>query len=308
MRGASPTISVDVRRGFERGLEVNAEEWLAWARTPGHDAAFWDMNPPAFCELIPAPGLRTVDVGCGEGRVGRMLAELGHRVRGVDSSPTLVDAATGCRRLRRGRLRRRGSAAVVPNSYDVAVVFMCLMDMPDSAAAVREIARVLVPGGCLCIALTHPLNGTAEFLDDYFTERVFDERVEADGLSMRFVGRERPIGHYTRVLADSGFVIEELRGPYPSAEAVARTPRLAAATKRPWTLRSALGCFERVLRSMLTKQGGGWFGYGCAPVLSTRCRAWNYVRVRARRVAAGERVRSGFLGEVGLPPLGLHAT
>ena len=77
--------------------EVNAEEWLAWARTPGHDAAFWDMNAPAFCELLPAPGLRTVDVGCGEGRVGRMLADLGHRVRGLDSSPTLVDAAQGAR-------------------------------------------------------------------------------------------------------------------------------------------------------------------------------------------------------------------
>lgn len=216
--------------------EVNAEEWLAWARTPGHDAAFWDMNAPAFCELLPAPGLGTVDVGCGEGRVGRMLADLGHRVRGLDSSPTLVDAARGAGGYEEVVCGDAAALPWAPNSYDLAVAFMCLMDMPDSAAAVREIARVLVPGGCLCIALTHPLNGTAEFLGDYFTERVFDERVEAGGLSMRFIGRERSIGHYTRVLADSGFVIEELCEPYPSAEAVARTPRLAGATKRPWTL------------------------------------------------------------------------
>lgn len=216
--------------------EGNASDWLAWARTPGHDAAFWEMNAPAFCELLPAPGLGAVDVGCGEGRVGRMLAELGHRVWGLDSSPTLVDAARAAGGYEEVVC---GDAVALPwssDSCDLAVAFMCLMDMPDAAAAVREIARVLVPGGRLCIALTHPLNGTAEFLDDYFNERAFDEQVDAGGLSMRFVGYERPIGHYTRALADAGFVIEELREPQPSAEAIARTPRLAAATKRPWTL------------------------------------------------------------------------
>lgn len=216
--------------------ESNAAQWLAWTRAPGHDAAFWNMNAPAFRELLPAPGLGAVDVGCGEGRVGRMLADLGYRVRGLDSSPTLVDAARAAGGYEEVVCGDAGALPWPPDSYDLAVAFMCLMDMADHAAAVREIARVLVPGGRLCIALTHPLNGTAEFLGDYFHERVFDERVEAGGLSMRFVGRERPIGDYTRALADAGFVIEELREPRPSAEAIARAPRLAAAAERPWTL------------------------------------------------------------------------
>lgn len=223
--------------------EENATDWLSWARTPGHDAAFWDMNAPAFRELLPAPGVGAVDVGCGEGRVGRMLSELGHRVRGLDSSPTLVDAARAAEGYDEVVC---GDAAALPwpsDTCDLAVAFMSLMDMSDHAAAVREIARVLLPGGRLCIALTHPLNGTAEFLDDYFNERVFDERVEVSGLSMRFVGRERPLGHYTRALADAGFVIEEFTEPRPSDEAIARTPRLAAAANRPWTLliRARLG-------------------------------------------------------------------
>lgn len=115
-----------------------------------------------------------------------MLAELGHTVRGLDCSPTLVDAARAAGGYEEVVC---GDAVALPwssNSCDLAVAFMCLMDMPDPAAAVREIARVLVPGGRLCIALTHPFNGTAEFLDDYFNERRFDEQVDADGLSMRF--------------------------------------------------------------------------------------------------------------------------
>lgn len=51
-----------------------------------------------------------------------------------------------------------------------------------------------------------------------------------------FVGYERPIGQYTRALADARFVIEEFREPQPSADAIARVPRLGAATERPWTL------------------------------------------------------------------------
>lgn len=216
--------------------EGNAVDWLTWARAPGHDVAFWEMNAPAFRKLLPAPGLGAIDVGCGEGRVGRMLSELGHRVRGLDSSPTLAEAARAAGGYEEVVC---GDAVALPwsaDSCDLAVAFMCLMDMPDPAAAVREISRVLISGGRLCIAITHPLNGTPEFLDDYFTELVFDEKVDADGLHMRFIGRERTIGDYTGALTDAGFVIEAFQELQPSAEAIARAPRLAAAARRPWTL------------------------------------------------------------------------
>jgi 2-polyprenyl-3-methyl-5-hydroxy-6-metoxy-1,4-benzoquinol methylase len=73
--------------------ETNAEQWLAWARTPGHDTYYWDLNLPAFGRLVPDAGTRTLDVGCGEGWIGRWLAASGHHVAGIDSSPTLVDRA-----------------------------------------------------------------------------------------------------------------------------------------------------------------------------------------------------------------------
>jgi 2-polyprenyl-3-methyl-5-hydroxy-6-metoxy-1,4-benzoquinol methylase len=60
----------DVGDAWER----NAEEWLAWARTPDHDVFHWRLNFPQFVALLPDAGHRTLDVGCGEGRVGRWLA------------------------------------------------------------------------------------------------------------------------------------------------------------------------------------------------------------------------------------------
>jgi hypothetical protein len=60
----------DVRYyGAAMSWEDQAENWLAWARTPGHDA-YWSYRD-AFFPLLPAPGRRTLEVGCGEGRVAR---------------------------------------------------------------------------------------------------------------------------------------------------------------------------------------------------------------------------------------------
>ncbi|MEY2534870.1 MAG: hypothetical protein QOF29_2780 [bacterium] len=57
------------------GFESRAAEWVARARTPGHDA-YWD-DREAFFALVPAPGGRTLEAGCGEGRVTRDLTARG---------------------------------------------------------------------------------------------------------------------------------------------------------------------------------------------------------------------------------------
>ena len=73
--------------------ERHASDWARWTRVPGHDVYHERLNWPAFQELLPPPGRRTLDVGCGEGRVGRRLRDSGHRVAGIDSSRTLLGLA-----------------------------------------------------------------------------------------------------------------------------------------------------------------------------------------------------------------------
>jgi ubiquinone/menaquinone biosynthesis C-methylase UbiE len=72
--------------------EKQASNWAAWARTPNFDA-YWDCSP-AFFDLVPAPKGRTLEVGCGEGRVTRDLVKRGHRVTSCDSTLELLKLAT----------------------------------------------------------------------------------------------------------------------------------------------------------------------------------------------------------------------
>ena len=72
---------VDVRAAWEE----NAAGFIAWAREPDHDS-YWRFHRDAFLGLLPAPGRRTLDLGCGEGRLSRDLKALGHHMVGVDAS------------------------------------------------------------------------------------------------------------------------------------------------------------------------------------------------------------------------------
>ncbi len=238
---AGPSLRQDPTMGegygsLSEAWERNAAEWARWTRTPGHDVYHDRLNWPAFCDLLPLAGRRTLEVGCGEGRVGRALNSDGHRVVGIDSSPTLVELAREA-----GGYEELvcGDAAALPwesQAFDLAIAYMVLHDIDDLPGAVGEVARVLEPGRRFCLAIVHPLNRPPEALEAYFEEHRFAEELELDGLSMTFEGIDRPLQTYTRALAEAGFLIEQLHEPCPAATARAQAPRLAKAAKRPFFL------------------------------------------------------------------------
>src|ERR1700746_776427 len=78
--------------GLRDRWEGPANEWIDWARAPGHDS-YWRYHRDQFLQLLPAPRQLTVDIGCGEGRLPRYLKALGYPIVGIDASPTLVAAA-----------------------------------------------------------------------------------------------------------------------------------------------------------------------------------------------------------------------
>jgi len=204
--------------------EANAKDWIAWSRAPDHDS-YWRFHRDAFLPLVPAPGRLTLDIGCGEGRVGRDLSHLGHRIVGIDGSPTMASAAATHPNSEGAVLL--GDAAALPlqgGIADCAVAFMSLQDIDRMESAVREVARVLAAGCRFVLAITHPLNTAGHFtpgLDDgarpyviensWFERRSLADTCERDGFTMTFHTEHRPLRDYTDALADAGFLIERVR-------------------------------------------------------------------------------------------------
>ena len=217
------------------------EEWenkaASWMELATNDPYYDLLNLPAFLPLVPTPGRLTLEVGCGEGRVARALAGLGHRVVAVDGSPSLARAAAS-----RGTPVALADAAALPvpdGAADVLVSFMVLMDVDHLEACVAELGRVLAPGGTLCMGIIHPIATAGLFVPgdpnrtfyvgEYLRRmsHVLDVERQGSSTTIRFHIEHRPLEAYSRALEAAGLVITAVREPAPSEEAVAQHDELA---------------------------------------------------------------------------------
>jgi SAM-dependent methyltransferase len=207
--------------------ELEAENWVRWARTPAHDA-YWYYRHAFFDAVVPPPGRLTVEVGCGEGRVTRDLRARRHRVVSVDGSPTLLRYAVASDPGGRYVRSDAGALPLGDASADLVVSYNSLMDFDDMPGAVSEVARVLLPGAPFCMCVTHPILDAGSFdtdaedspyrlRDRYLGTKPFEEVVERDGLTMRFKGWSHALEEYFDALAAAGLVVDRLREPVPSA-------------------------------------------------------------------------------------------
>lgn len=222
--------SADLRAAWER----HAGEFVDRARAPNHDS-YWQFHREPFLPLVPPPGRRTLDLGCGEGRVVRDLKSMGHSVVGVDVSPTMTSAAREKDPSAEFCLADAASLPFVNGAFDRVIAFMSLQDVDDMPGAVREAARVLESGGRLCIAIVHPLNSAGGFENDepdsrftiagsYLDPSFYEDNIARDGLEMTFVSAHRPVSAYTEALAHAGLLIERLREPPVPEHAMTRPP------------------------------------------------------------------------------------
>jgi len=137
-----------------------------WDLAAGGYEALWqaqlaDARAGLLAMAAPASGERVLDVACGTGLVAfdaaRAVGPAG-AVVGVDLSGQMVEAArlrASKKALSNVRFARMDaeSLALPDASFDLALCALGLMYVPDPERAVREMRRVLRPGGRMVLAV-----------------------------------------------------------------------------------------------------------------------------------------------------------
>lgn len=204
-----------------------AADWISWARAPNHDA-FWAYRD-ALTGFVGKGSGEAIDVGCGEGRVARVLKAAGYRVTAVDPVRELVAAAEAAGSADAFATAPATDLPFADGSFDLALAYNVLMDVEDVQAAVREIRRVLRPSGTLVISIVHPFADRGRFEEkggseprfvlegNYFERERFEGVDERDGLTMRFAGWSQPLSAYAAALEAAGLAITALNEPRPAS-------------------------------------------------------------------------------------------
>jgi SAM-dependent methyltransferase len=177
---------------------------------------------PAMMALLPdLNGLRILDAGCGSGWYASQLLARGATVDAIDSSAGMVEHAR--RRLSAEKPRLTIQVADLStrlpfddSTFDGALSPLVLHYMSDWRPALREIHRVLRPGGWLQFSTHHPAADAALFgTRDYFgTEHVTDHWDWCGAVEFY----RRSLTEIFASLSDSGFVIDRVVEPVPTEE------------------------------------------------------------------------------------------
>ena len=191
IQGNAPSTSWDHVASWYDAL-IQGERGDAGARTLheeqrahlGSDHYERVILPGTLRLLRPRPGLRVLDVACGQGVLARELAASGAEVVGLDASPRLVEMA------RRRGVPRRDEAGIVPGrvdyvvgdardpraaleaagtnasavgsdeasttAFDAAACIMALMNIDPLEPVLRGCASLLKPGSVFVAVVLHP--------------------------------------------------------------------------------------------------------------------------------------------------------
>ncbi len=212
-------------------------------------------NPESYQQKVIAPnltrvlglkpGIRVLDIACGEGWFARACHALGAAVTGIDIAAELIDRA---RKVSSKEITYLVGSAdklekIQDHSVDRAVVILALQNIENVAGVFQQCARVLRKSGTLSIVMNHPAfripSGSSWGWDD--GKKVQYRRVDqycsefrqeilmhpGSPKSPKTLSFHRPLQWYWKALAKAGFSVGKLE-EWISHKVSQKGPRAAA--------------------------------------------------------------------------------
>lgn len=140
------------------------------------------IGEPLATDLIDRASLRqgerVLDVACGTGIVARLASQetgVDGTVAGLDVNPDMLEVARSTSPPDTPIEWHQASAEAMPlpdASFDVVLCQMGLQFMPDKPAALREMGRVLAPGGRLILNLPGPTPRIMAVMEEAFARHL----------------------------------------------------------------------------------------------------------------------------------------
>lgn len=138
--------------------EMRTRRSGAAVQAGGRPVDYYNQARPEVAALVPVECRRVLEVGCGDGELGRLLRWRGHRVTGIE----LVHEAAERARIRLDRVVtadvERDGFPFPPASFDAIVFADVLEHLVDPWRALREAVAVLAEGGVVVASIPNVQN------------------------------------------------------------------------------------------------------------------------------------------------------
>lgn len=206
------------------GWAASAGAWITEQGEAGDFARAFMLDRPMQARVQAARAHRVLDVGCGEGRFCRWLAGQGIDVVGIDPTAPLLDQARALHPEGEYLAARAEALPFKDASFDMAVSYLTLIDIPDFRQAIAEMARVLRPGGRILVANLQGYHtcgeGRPDWRDDgaarVLLERYLEERADwAEWRGIRIQNWHRPLSAYMQAFLAQGLALTHFDEPAP---------------------------------------------------------------------------------------------